>query len=81
MPYQATFARSTTEMMGYANVAITDAEVFEGPTGVVGMLTGMLAAHTGRRGGRHPSAPHHPRQFGLRPSVKPATPSRKSELE
>ncbi|GHH27510.1 nuclear transport factor 2 family protein [Streptomyces lanatus] len=29
-------------MMGYANVAITDAEVFEGPAGVIGTLT----AHT-----------------------------------
>ena len=33
-------------MMGYANVAITDAEVFEGPTGVIGTLTGTLTAHT-----------------------------------
>ena len=33
-------------MMGYANVAITDAEVFEGPAGVVGTLTGTLTAHT-----------------------------------
>jgi ketosteroid isomerase-like protein len=29
-------------MMGYANVAITDADVFEGPAGVIGRLT----AHT-----------------------------------
>ncbi|MEU5444641.1 nuclear transport factor 2 family protein [Streptomyces griseofuscus] len=34
-------------MMGYANVAITDAEVFEGPADtVVGRLTGTLTAHT-----------------------------------
>ncbi|MFE9250040.1 nuclear transport factor 2 family protein [Streptomyces sp. NPDC007088] len=33
-------------MAGYANVAITDAEVFEGPAGVVGRLTGTLTAHT-----------------------------------
>lgn len=33
-------------MMGYANVAITDAAVFEGPAGVVGTLTGTLTAHT-----------------------------------
>jgi len=33
-------------MMGYANVAITDAEVFEGPAGVIGTLTGTLTAHT-----------------------------------
>src|SRR5690349_14358690 len=32
-------------MMGYANVAITAAEVFEGPAGVVGTLTGTLTAH------------------------------------
>lgn len=32
-------------MMGYANVAITDAEVFEGPAGVIGQLTGTLTAH------------------------------------
>ncbi|MFD6394166.1 nuclear transport factor 2 family protein [Nocardia sp. NPDC060259] len=33
-------------MMGYADVAITDAEVYEGPAGVVGTLTGTLTAHT-----------------------------------
>ncbi|MFD9433125.1 nuclear transport factor 2 family protein [Streptomyces sp. NPDC060002] len=33
-------------MMGYANVAITDAEVFEGPAGVIGTLAGTLTAHT-----------------------------------
>ncbi|MET9170423.1 nuclear transport factor 2 family protein [Streptomyces misionensis] len=33
-------------MMGYADVAITDAEVFEGPAGVIGRLTGTLTAHT-----------------------------------
>ncbi|MET7664715.1 nuclear transport factor 2 family protein [Streptomyces sp. NPDC005463] len=33
-------------MMGYANVAIAAAEVFEGPAGVVGTLTGTLTAHT-----------------------------------
>ncbi|WP_244949957.1 nuclear transport factor 2 family protein [Streptomyces griseofuscus] len=33
-------------MTGYANVAITDAEVFEGPAGVIGTLTGTLTAHT-----------------------------------
>lgn len=33
-------------MMGYANVAITAADVFEGPAGVVGVLTGLLTAHT-----------------------------------
>jgi ketosteroid isomerase-like protein len=33
-------------MMGYANTAIIGAEVFEGPAGVVGTLTGMLTAHT-----------------------------------
>ncbi|MFF4934342.1 nuclear transport factor 2 family protein [Streptomyces griseofuscus] len=34
-------------MMGYANVAITAAEVFEGPADtVVGRLTGTLTAHT-----------------------------------
>lgn len=33
-------------MMSHANVAITDAEVFEGPAGVVGTLTGTLTAHT-----------------------------------
>ncbi|WP_328723463.1 nuclear transport factor 2 family protein [Streptomyces sp. NBC_00247] len=32
-------------MMGYADVAITDAEVFEGAAGVVGTLTGTLTAH------------------------------------
>jgi ketosteroid isomerase-like protein len=41
------FAQSVLgAMMGYANVAMTDAEVFEGPTGVVGTLTGLLTAHT-----------------------------------
>ncbi|MFJ3671439.1 nuclear transport factor 2 family protein [Streptomyces sp. NPDC090106] len=33
-------------MMGHASVALTDAEVFEGPTGVVGKLTGTLTAHS-----------------------------------
>ncbi|KAB1148828.1 nuclear transport factor 2 family protein [Streptomyces luteolifulvus] len=33
-------------MTGYANIAITDAEVFEGPAGVIGTLTGTLTAHT-----------------------------------
>jgi ketosteroid isomerase-like protein len=33
-------------MMGYANVAITGAEVFEGPAGVIGTLTGSLTAHS-----------------------------------
>ncbi|GAA1631687.1 nuclear transport factor 2 family protein [Actinoplanes couchii] len=33
-------------MMGYAEVAITAAEVYEGPAGVVGTLTGELVAHT-----------------------------------
>lgn len=33
-------------MMGYADVAITAAEVFEGSAGVVGTLTGTLIAHT-----------------------------------
>ncbi len=33
-------------MMGHADVVITDAEVFEGPAGVVGTLTGTLTAHT-----------------------------------
>jgi ketosteroid isomerase-like protein len=33
-------------MMGYADVTITDAEVFEGPAGVVGTLVGRLTAHT-----------------------------------
>ncbi|MFE2072683.1 MULTISPECIES: nuclear transport factor 2 family protein [Streptomyces] len=33
-------------MMGYADVAITDAEVFEGPAGVIGRLSGTLTAHT-----------------------------------
>ncbi len=33
-------------MMGYANVAITSAEVFEGPAGVIGTLTGTLTAHS-----------------------------------
>ena len=33
-------------MTGYADVAITDAEVFEGPAGVIGRLTGTLTAHT-----------------------------------
>ncbi|GLY05268.1 nuclear transport factor 2 family protein [Actinoplanes sp. NBRC 101535] len=35
-------------MMGYAEVAITAADVFEGPAGVVGTLTGTLTAHTTR---------------------------------
>ncbi|MDH6121791.1 nuclear transport factor 2 family protein [Kitasatospora sp. GAS204B] len=33
-------------MMGYADVAITEAEVFEGPAGVIGTLIGTLTAHT-----------------------------------
>ncbi|MFL4910207.1 nuclear transport factor 2 family protein [Streptomyces sp. MMS24-I2-30] len=33
-------------MMGYAEVTITAAEVFDGPAGVVGTLTGTLTAHT-----------------------------------
>jgi uncharacterized protein len=33
-------------MMGYATVAITDAQVFDGPAGVIGTLTGTLTAHT-----------------------------------
>ncbi|MEU1529537.1 nuclear transport factor 2 family protein [Streptomyces fagopyri] len=41
------FVRSVLgAMTGYADVAITAAEVFEGPTGVVGTLTGRLTAHT-----------------------------------
>ncbi|MEV6028845.1 nuclear transport factor 2 family protein [Streptomyces sp. NPDC052036] len=41
------FVRSVLgAMMGYADVAIADAEVFEGPAGVIGTLTGMLTAHT-----------------------------------
>ncbi|MFD8424055.1 nuclear transport factor 2 family protein [Streptomyces sp. NPDC059466] len=41
------FARSVLgAMTGYAEVAITAAEVYEGPTGVVGTLTGTLTAHT-----------------------------------
>ncbi|KUJ55810.1 hypothetical protein ADL25_05150 [Streptomyces sp. NRRL F-5122] len=33
-------------MMGYADVAITEAEVFEGAAGVVGTLTGTLTARS-----------------------------------
>jgi uncharacterized protein len=33
-------------MMGYATVGITAADVYEGPAGVVGTLTGTLTAHT-----------------------------------
>lgn len=33
-------------MMGYADVVITDTQVFEGPAGVIGRLTGTLTAHT-----------------------------------
>ena len=33
-------------MMGYADVAITAGEVYEGPAGVIGTLTGVLTAHT-----------------------------------
>jgi ketosteroid isomerase-like protein len=33
-------------MMGYADVAITDAQVFEGPAGVIGTLRGTLTART-----------------------------------
>ncbi|MFF3559382.1 nuclear transport factor 2 family protein [Streptomyces sp. NPDC002574] len=33
-------------MMGHADVTITAAEVFQGPAGVVGTLTGTLTAHT-----------------------------------
>lgn len=41
------FVRSVLgAMTGYADVAITDAEVFEGPAGVVGTLTGSLTAHS-----------------------------------
>ncbi|MFJ3899810.1 nuclear transport factor 2 family protein [Streptomyces sp. NPDC090083] len=47
------FARSVLgAMSGYADIAITAAEVFEGPTGVVGTLTGTLTAHT--TGERYP---------------------------
>ncbi|MYQ44186.1 nuclear transport factor 2 family protein [Streptomyces sp. SID4985] len=53
LPYGGThrgreaFARSVLgAMTGHAAVALTDAEVFEGPTGVVGRLTGTLTAHT-----------------------------------
>ncbi|MFJ5219714.1 nuclear transport factor 2 family protein [Streptomyces sp. NPDC088354] len=41
------FVRSVLgAMTGYADVAITAAEVFQGPAGVVGTLTGTLTAHT-----------------------------------
>ncbi|MEU1623327.1 nuclear transport factor 2 family protein [Streptomyces sp. NPDC005722] len=41
------FARSVLGVMaGHAVVAIGAAEVFEGPAGVVGTLTGTLTAHT-----------------------------------
>lgn len=41
------FVRSVLgAMTGHADVAITDAQVFEGPAGVVGTLTGTLTAHT-----------------------------------
>ncbi|WP_405828454.1 nuclear transport factor 2 family protein [Streptomyces sp. NBC_01176] len=41
------FAQSVLGVMAaYADIAITAAEVFEGPTGVVGTLTGTLTAHT-----------------------------------
>lgn len=41
------FVRSVLgAMMGYADVAITDTEVFKGPVGVIGTLTGTLTAHT-----------------------------------
>ncbi|MFE3167544.1 nuclear transport factor 2 family protein [Streptomyces sp. NPDC059224] len=41
------FVRSVLgAMMRHAAVAITKAEVFEGPAGVVGVLTGTLTAHT-----------------------------------
>lgn len=33
-------------MMNYAEVAISDADVFEGPAGVIGTLTGTLTAHS-----------------------------------
>lgn len=33
-------------MMGYAKVEITQSAVYEGEAGVVGVLTGMLTAHT-----------------------------------
>lgn len=33
-------------MMGYADVAIADTEVYEGPAGVIGRLIGTLTAHT-----------------------------------
>ena len=39
-------------MMSHAEVAITAADVFEGPAGVVGTLTGTLTAHS--TGERHP---------------------------
>ncbi|MFE3263157.1 MULTISPECIES: nuclear transport factor 2 family protein [unclassified Streptomyces] len=42
-----TFVRSVLgAMTGHAAVAVTAADVFEGPTGVVGVLTGTLTAHT-----------------------------------
>lgn len=41
------FARSVLgAMTGHADIAVTGAEVFEGPAGVVGRLTGTLTAHT-----------------------------------
>ncbi|MER5409301.1 nuclear transport factor 2 family protein [Streptomyces sp. NPDC002769] len=41
------FVRSVLgAMAAHADIAITAAEVFEGPTGVVGTLTGTLTAHT-----------------------------------
>ncbi|WP_327287399.1 nuclear transport factor 2 family protein [Streptomyces sp. NBC_01198] len=41
------FVRSVLgAMKGYAAVAVTGAEVFEGPAGVVGRLTGTLTAHS-----------------------------------
>ncbi|MFJ4844491.1 MULTISPECIES: nuclear transport factor 2 family protein [unclassified Streptomyces] len=41
------FAQSVLgAMTAHAGVAITDAQVFQGPAGVVGTLTGTLTAHT-----------------------------------
>jgi ketosteroid isomerase-like protein len=40
------FAQSVLgAMTGHADMAVTDAQVFEGPAGVVGTLTGTLTAH------------------------------------
>lgn len=41
------FVRSVLgAMMGYAEVAVTGTEVFEGPAGVIGTLAGTLTAHS-----------------------------------